>query len=67
MFLMIEYEYRITNNRCFSLLVIKYRRIILSLYLQTRCQESISKQNTATRMVCKSLPQNRVILPNSLL
>ena len=28
-------------------------------------QESISKQNTATRTVCKSLPQKRVIIPKS--
>lgn len=28
-------------------------------------QESISKQNTATRTVCKSLPQKQVILSKS--
>jgi len=67
MFLVIEYEYWIINNRCFSLLVDKVSENYITFVEQTRCQESISEQNTATRTVGNPLPQNLVIFPKSLL
>ena len=47
--------------------LVKAQQISERFVAWTRCQESISKQNAATRTVGNSLPQNRTILPMSLL